>query len=191
MRWSPLLLAVLLAAGCGFTKTATQTKTVTVTRTVTRTATAPPVAPAEAGACAASELSGTFAVLEGSAGAGNIVYTLRLTNESQDPCFVSGLPDVLLLDANGKALPTSPSAETGGKQAAVKTTLQPGDTATSQARFSPDVPGPGEGDGPCEPVASTLRVTPNGGGTLDVDIDPPTRVCSHGALQLTNLTTAA
>ena len=196
MRWSALLV-VLLAAGCGFTNSSSKTETQTVT--VTTTVTQPTVTPtttatttsSAGGACTASDLSGTFAELAGSAGAGNIVYTLRLTNASEHACFVSGLPEVLLLDANGKALPTNPTAERPGTQTAVKTTLQPGDTATSQSRFSPDVPGVGEGNGPCEPIAATLQVTANGGGTLDVKIDPATRVCSHGAMTLTNLTTAA
>jgi uncharacterized protein DUF4232 len=194
MRFAPLLL-LLAVAGCGFTNSSSETKTVTVVHTVTHaaTTTATPAPPptAAAGECAAADLSGTFAELQGSAGAGNIVYTLRLTNTSKTDCFVSGLPQVLLVDANGKALPTSPSAESPGTQTAVKTTLHPGDTATSQARFSPDVNGVGEGGGPCEPVATTLRVTAPGGGTLDVKIDPPTRVCSHGGMTLSNLTTAA
>jgi hypothetical protein len=158
----------------------------TVTHVVTTTSSTPP--PAASNACAASDLSGTFAVLQGSAGAGNIVYTLRLTNGSQSPCSVSGLPQLQLLGADGKELPTKVLAarpgETGGTA-----TIAPGASATAQARFSPDVQGVGEGN-PCEPTASQLRVTAPGGGTLDVKIDPATSVCSHGSMQLSVFTTA-
>jgi hypothetical protein len=183
--------AALVAAGCGLTNTKTEVTTVTVTRTVTHTVTttAAPAPSSAAGACNASDLTGTFAVLAGSAGAGNIVYTLHLTNASQQSCFLSGIPDVQLLDANGKALPTKPVPAQAGAQTAAKAILAPGASASSQARFSPDVPGVGESGNPCEPKASTLRVTV-GNGTLDVKIDPPTSVCSHGSLQLSNYTTA-
>jgi Protein of unknown function (DUF4232) len=159
-----------------------------VTRTVTRTVITTGELQAS-NACDASDLTGTFSELAGSAGAGNIVYTLRLTNAAQDTCFVSGQPQVQLLDANGKELPTHPTPAQPGTQTAVKVPVAPGASATSQARFSPDVNGVGESGNPCEPKAYTLRVTV-GSGTLDVKIDPPTSVCSHGGLQLTNYTTA-
>lgn len=156
----------------------------TVTHTVTHTVTTTEL-PASA-ACVASDLTGTFSELAGSAGAGNIVYTLKLTNASQSACTVRGIPGLDLLDANGHELPTSVSGNPDGPVVPVA----PGGSATLQARFSPDVPGVGEGNGPCEPVAHKLRVTMPNESSLDVNIDPPTRVCSHGALQLTSLTTA-
>ena len=157
------------------------THVVTTTRAVT--------SPTQSNACTGSDLTGTFTVLPGSAGAGNIVYTLRVTNAGQSPCSVSGLPQLQLLDAGGKELATKTTPERPGTQTAVNVVLQPGSSATSEARFSPDVQGVGEGN-PCEPKAVTLRVTAPGGGTLDVKIDPATSVCSHGAMQLTNFTTA-
>lgn len=181
--------AALVAAGCGLTstKTRTETQTVTVAHTVTETVTTTGAA-ANGGPCEASDLTGTFSVLQGSAGAGNIVYTLRLTNASQVACFVTGVPTVQLLDANGSALPSHATADPGQASAPL-VILTPGASASSQARFSPDVVGQGESGNPCEPVASTLRVSV-GGGTLDVKIDPPTSVCSHGRMSLTNLKTA-
>jgi hypothetical protein len=181
--------AALVAAGCGLTNASSKTVTVTrtVTHVVTTTSSSPPASASNT--CAASDLSGTFTVLQGSAGAGNIVYTLRVTNSSQSACTVSGLPQLQLLDADGKELPTKTTPEQPGTQTAVNVTVQPGASATAQARFSPDVQGPGEGN-PCEPTASGLRVTAPGGGSLDVKIDPPTPVCSHGAMQLTSFTTA-
>jgi hypothetical protein len=175
--------AALVAAGCGLTasktKTVTTTHTVTVTHTVTTTTTS-----ASGGSfCTGSDVSATFDVLQGSAGAGNIVYTLTLKNTSQQDCAVTGMPQVQLLDANGADLPTH--VIPAGKNTAVYTLLHPGDTARATARFSPDVD-------PCgKTVAHTLRVTPNGGGTVDAAISPPTRVCQDGSMQWSNLTTAA
>jgi hypothetical protein len=62
-------------------------------------------------------------------------------------------------------------------------TLEPGTTATATVRFSPDVPGPGDSQsGSCQPEAHTLALTPTGGGTVDVPIQPPTSVCERGTL---------
>ncbi|HET8529458.1 MAG TPA: DUF4232 domain-containing protein [Gaiellaceae bacterium] len=182
--------AALVAAGCGLTNSSAKVTTVTVAKTVTHlvTTTAPAPTPAASNACTGSDLSGTFGVLQGSAGAGNIVYTLRVTNASQSPCTVSGLPQLQLLGSGGGSLPTKVTADKPGDTGST-VALQPGASATAQARFSPDVQGVGEGN-PCEPKASTLRVTAPGGGTIDVKIDPPTSVCSHGAMQLTPYSTA-
>src|SRR5262249_42653789 len=69
---------------------------------------------------------------------------------------------------------------------AVRVDLPPGARARATARFSPDVPGPGEQTiGRCEPVAHTLRVAPGGGGTLRAPIRQPTPVCEHGPMTWT------
>jgi hypothetical protein len=176
-------------AGCGGAKTVTVTQT--VTRTVTKTVTTSPPA-AAAPACTGGDLGGSFDVVPGSPGAGQISYDLTLTNTSGSPCFVSGLPQLQLLDAQGGALPTSVSAAQAGQGAAAKIVLQPGGSAKSEARFSPDVPGPGEGQAgqPCEPVAHQLQVTANGGGTVVVPVKPPTSVCEHGSLRMSLLAAA-
>jgi hypothetical protein len=176
-------LALAALAGCGGGKTVTVTQT--VTRTVTRTTTAPPPSPS-ASACAGGDLGGSFATVPGSAGAGQISYTLTLTNTSSSPCWVSGLPQLQLLDASGGALPTSVTAAEPGTGTAARIVLQPGGSAKADARFSPDVPGPGEGQAgqPCEPVAHRLQVTAPGGGTALVPIAPPTSVCEHGSLRM-------
>ena len=177
--------AAVLAAGCGGATTVTQTVTVTHTRTVTTSAggqTGTGTTSA-APACAAGDLDGAFSVVAGSAGAGQISYELRLTNASQAVCFVSGLPDVRLLDADGNALPTNVSAARPGEATAARIELAPGESAYAQARFSPDVPGPGEQQtGACEPKAAGLRVSPDGGGTLVAPVRPSTPVCERGAL---------
>jgi uncharacterized protein DUF4232 len=178
--------AALVAAGCGLTNTSSKVETVTVTRTVVHTVTttaSAPAPPAAASACTAAQLSGTFAVEPGSAGAGNIVYKLTVTNASQQGCTVSGIPRAQLVDANGKQLETAGAQN--GTGTAAQVTIQPGSSATAEARFSPDVD-------PCGTTsAATLRVTAPGGGTFDVKIDPATRVCNHGAMQWTPFTSAA
>jgi hypothetical protein len=146
---------------------------------------------AAASACKASNLSGAFTVVRGSAGAGNIVYKLRLRNASRAACFVTGIPRLRLLARNGSSLPTNAKPENPGALTAVRVDLQPGKAAAATARFSPDVPGPGEGvTRACEPTAYKLRVTPSSGGTLVVSVVPPTPVCSHGSMRLRALSAA-
>jgi Protein of unknown function (DUF4232) len=188
LLWIGLIGAALgVLAGCGATKTVIVTKTVTTTVSVpgaTGTTHAP--------ACSSARLGGTFAGVRGSAGAGQISYTLTLTNIGDAPCFVSGLPSVVLLDAQGGKLPTSVSAAQPGQAAAAKIVLLPASSAKSEARFSPDVPGPGEGQAgqPCEPIAHSLEVTATGGGTFVVPVNPPTSVCEHGSLRMSVLAAA-
>ena len=142
-------------------------------------------------ACAASALGGSVAVVAGRAGAGQVTDRLRLTNPSASACFVSGLPDVRLLDAQGTELPTQVSAARPGLPTAVRVVLHTGGSTVADARFSPDVPGEGETQtGACEPTATTLRVVAPGGGTLAVPVKPPTPVCEHGALRFSVFTSA-
>lgn len=185
-RLAVLALLALVAAGCGG---GGRTTTVTVTRTVTRTVTAPPPATTspEVAVCTGSSLSGAFAVIRGSAGAGQIGYRLRLENTGTAPCRLEGVPSVTLLDENGDPLPTNASPAPAGV-AATPVVLAAGEAATSDARFTPDVPGPGEpaaGGDQCEPTAHTLRVSV-GGGSVEVPIRPPTPVCVHGRMTLTS-----
>jgi hypothetical protein len=142
--------------------------------------------------CTGGMLTGTFKVIPGSPGAGNIVYRLRVENTGHAACFVTGLPVVTLLDAAGHKLPTTPRfAGRPGMLTAVQVQLTPGaGSAALTARFSPDVPGPGEpaAGNQCERTAYRLRVVPSGGGAVVVPIAPPTPVCEHGGLQLTSFT---
>jgi len=139
-------------------------------------------------ACAAKNLSGKFLVVRGSAGAGNILYTLQLRNRSTTTCFVSGIPGLRLVGKTGKLLPTHVRPAHPGALTAIKVTLKPGAYAAATARFSPDVPGPGEGHpGQCEPTAYRLRITPTGGGSLLAPVSPATPVCEHGGMALTVL----
>jgi Protein of unknown function (DUF4232) len=176
-----VLVLVLVAAGCGGTKTVTTATTVTISKTVTVTTSA---SQASAPPCSGADLSGTFTVVPGSAGAGQISYELKLVNDDSAACFVSGLPTVLLIDEQGGRLPTRVSAEAPGTATAARIVLQPQQAATADARFSPDVPGVGEptAGSDCEPRAFTLHVT-FGDGSVEAAIKPPTPVCEHGSLR--------
>jgi len=146
------------------------------------------------GPCTGAMLTGTFKAVPNSEGAGNIVYRLRLVDSSSQPCFVTGIPGLTLLTASGKKLPTN--ARFGGRPGALSAVMVPlttGHAAALTARFSPDVPGPGEPvlKNACERTAYKLRVAPSGGGTVVVPIKPPTPVCEHGTLSLTVFTRAS
>jgi hypothetical protein len=93
MRAALAVTFVLALAACGGTKTVTVTQTVSTTQTVTTQSSQSAAAP-----CLASALTGSFAAVPGSAGAGNIVYRLRLTNQGDAECFVTGFPASVLLD---------------------------------------------------------------------------------------------
>jgi hypothetical protein len=183
-----LAAVALSAAGCGLggsTKTVTVVRTHTVTVTVTRTITTTPTVPSDGGpaaACVGSQLSGSFIVVAGSQGAGQISYVLKLTNISQDSCFVSGLPDAQLLTAKTAPLPTNVVA--AGSSSGPKVVVAPGTSAVADARFSPSVPGQGDSQsGNCQPRAAKLGVSPDGGGaTVYAPITPPTSVCERGTL---------
>jgi len=143
-------------------------------------------APTMAPTCEGNQLAGAFAAVPNSAGAGNIVYKLTLKNTSTTPCAVTGLPQGQLLGRKHNPLPTHVRAANRGALTAVLVTLLPGQSTFATARFSPDVPGPGEGQvGRCEPVSYWFRVRAQGGGTSVVAVKPPTSVCEHGTLSFT------
>jgi hypothetical protein len=132
--------------------------------------------------CKGGQLHGIFASVPGSGAAGHISYVLEIKNVSSATCAVSGLPVVRLLDGRRRALPTRVVPARRGITA-VLVTLRRGRRATATARFSPDVPGPGEPTkGPCERTARWLRLRPSGGGVLVVPVRPRTPVCEHGRL---------
>jgi Protein of unknown function (DUF4232) len=142
----------------------------------------------DAPACAAKNLSGKFLLVPNSQGAGNVLYTVQLRNRSSSACFVTGIPGLRLVGKYGKLLPTHVVPIHPGALTAIKVTLKPGGYAAATARFSPDVPGPGEGHpGNCEAVAYKLRISPTGGGSLLGPVSPPTPVCEHGSLFLSTL----
>jgi Domain of unknown function (DUF4232) len=175
-----LAAVALSAAGCGFGG-GTKTVTVSHTQTVTTTQTVTSKFPTAVEPCTGADLAGNFALVPGSAGAGQIEYALTLTNTSESPCFVRGVPKATLLGASAVALPThiTPAGDGGTG----RILLQPGASAVAHARFSPDVAGDGDSQsGACQPEAQTLQVNPDGGGATDAAIKPPTSVCQRGTL---------
>ncbi len=138
-------------------------------------------------ACTGSQLAGTFAVIPGSAGAGNIVYALRVRLRSGPTCFVSGLPRLQLLDRLRRPLPTRLTPAFRPGLTAVRVILSPGHGTKATARFSPDIPGPGEPQttGPCERRSYSVRVMPPpGSGTFVAPVRPPAPVCEQGRLSV-------
>jgi hypothetical protein len=155
--------------------TVTHGQTVTTTETVTTTASV-----SGAKACGGTQLAAVFTQVPNSAGAGQIAYALTVRNTSGAPCFVRGIPNGTLLEANGTALPTHIKAAGGGKKQVL---LPGGASATAQARFSPDVAGEGDSQsGTCQPEAHTFQLVTTGGGVTEAPIKPPTSVCEQGTL---------
>lgn len=169
----------LTAAGCGLgggtkTVTVTQTTTLTTTQTVTTTASV-----ASAKPCAGSDLAAVVTLIPGSAGAGQIGYTLTVKNTAQAPCSLHGIPQGTLVGASGTPLPTHVKPAGGDGRQIV---LPPGASATAVARFSPDVAGTGDAQsGACQPVAHTFQLS-EVGSVAEAEIQPPTSVCQQGTL---------
>jgi hypothetical protein len=133
--------------------------------------------------CTGSQLTGRFAAVPGSAGAGNIVYRLTVKNRSETACTVTGLPLGQLLGKQRNPLPTHVRAAHANQLTAVLVTLQPGESARANARFSPDVNGTGDRmTGRCQPTSYSFRVKAPGGGVAIVPLKPPTPVCERGTL---------
>ena len=68
-------------------------------------------APAGSQAAGCTGLGGAFTVVPGSAGAGNIVYALRLRNGGTTACLLRGLPHLRLLGTDARPLPTKVVAD--------------------------------------------------------------------------------
>jgi hypothetical protein len=138
-------------------------------------------------ACTPGSLVAAFVIVNGSAGAGQITYKVRLRNMDSASCTVSGRPGIQLLDHHRHPLPTHVFADHPGTGTAALITLRHGEAANANARFSPDIPGPREPThGACQPKAHFVRVTLSSPseGTLTGSVLPPTSVCSHGRIAL-------
>jgi hypothetical protein len=133
--------------------------------------------------CGPSSVRATFSLVPGSQGAGQVEYTLTITNTGRASCTISGLPAIRLLGAGHVALATRAHADGGGSHA-VK--LAAGRWAQSNATFSPDIAASNEPGDRCEPLAYSLALTLRGGGRLLAPMDP-TMVCQHGAIAFTRL----
>ena len=135
--------------------------------------------------CHAGKLSGVFAVVHGSAGAGSISYDLRVRSRSKTSCTVFGVPPLRLLGRTGKPLPTNVIPD--DPLSARTVVLKPGAYAAATARFTPTVPGPGEPrTRQCEPSAYRIRVSAYA-GSVTIPVMPPTPICVRGRIHLTPL----
>lgn len=128
--------------------------------------------------------------IAGSDGAGHTAYRLTVTNTNSVTCgFDSNHPDLTLLGARGKALPTHVVRE--GRSRTF--TIAPGHAAHARLFFSPDVPGRNEPrKGSCEPKAHSVRVLLSFTGSASQGaeaqrvtgpIRPATSVCEHGRIE--------
>ena len=179
-----LAVTAALTAGCGgSTSTSPQTggTPTTATGTVTGrpgtpgpTATAAETETPSAGSssataagiprCHTRDLVGSFSVV-GSAGMGNIVYKITLTNTTPHSCTLYGYPGLLLLDVKHAALPTNVLWMPDPTKHLI--TLAPGASASASDRFTLNVPSFGDntalppgGVWVCQPTAVYIQITP-------------------------------
>lgn len=134
-------------------------------------------------ACTETSLHGSFAEVEGSAGAGHIVYRLRLRNHTGATCQVPTHPGLRLEDSHHHNLPTHPTFPAAHSP---RFNVSSHRAMIMRASFSPDIPSGGE-PANCERVAHWLRVGLLAQGRITVPIVPPTRVCGHGAMTFSSL----
>lgn len=131
--------------------------------------------------CATGSLKVSFNLIAGSQGAGNVEYTLKVTNGGTASC-VLGKPTITLLSKTGAPLPShSHAAKTSvvvGAHAHIGWTY----------RFSPDVAGTGDNQtGQCQPTAYKVKVRfARASGSVVGPVRPPTPVCERGTLTTLN-----
>jgi len=126
--------------------------------------------------CRAAQLHVEQSGFEGAAGTGKVTFSLTATS---GPCTMRGYPGLLLLDANGRPLPTH--VVRGGGLAfenvpVTTVTLATGKVAYFNVGYN-DV-------GPTLCVTATkVEVTPpNGTDHATVDVSPPVDACNGGTL---------
>ncbi len=126
--------------------------------------------------CHTDGLSARFAGGSGFAGGGS--RNLVLTNISGHVCRLYGNPGMLLLDAQGNALPTT--VHWVGTRVLV--TLQPGQSGYADVTTWVN-PGPTDTGAPCDPPAAAVLVTPPD-ETTQLTITGSWRVCQHGYIEV-------
>lgn len=106
--------------------------------------------------CRTSDLEGHFGRVD--AGAGQRSATLILRNVSEVTCQVKGYVGAQLIRPSGAKVPTTIVRDHSATPHQV--ILDPGAKAGSVVRWGAIASGSESTSGPCEPTASTLRVTP-------------------------------
>lgn len=138
--------------------------------------------------CATSNLSSSATVVPTSAGAGNMLINVTVTNTSNGSCAIVGYPELQLLDKN--RIPQATTTTWDPAVAKTVVTLAPQGTASTTVRFDFDIPAAGEpSTGACEPSSAYLLLTPpNTGATLQTPITgnggAGITACNHGALDV-------
>ena len=138
--------------------------------------------------CATSSLSSSATVVPTSAGAGNMLLNVTLTNTSNVSCAIVGYPELQLLDKN--RIPQATTTTWDPAVAKTVVTLAPQGTASTTVRFDFDIPAAGEpSTGACEPSSLYLSLTPpNNGAKLLTQIGGNAgagiTACNHGALDV-------
>jgi hypothetical protein len=113
---------------------------------------------------------------------GQVASDLSLQNTSAQPCEISGYPAFTLYSATGTPLPTHIFFEPIPVPMLV---VRPGGWVHAELRYSNDIPSGGEPmSGPCEPKASHVLVTVDGGrGTVRVNLDMAQPICGRGWIE--------
>lgn len=141
------------------------------------------------GRCEPGSLKGAFTLVPGGASAGHVVAQIMLTNDGASACTMSGYIGMQLLGSSGALLPTNVVRVPGNEQVVA---LPPGASAVVIAQFSPDMPGAGDAtSGPCQPVATSTRVTPPDDTQYLVVPGPNSSVCQRGTINIQPVETAA
>lgn len=159
------------------------TTTPPVTTISSSTSTPPPTGgetspPNQDNRCTFGILSGTIEPQD--ADAGNRYATLVVTNKSQLVCTLWGYGGLDLLGETKNPIPTV--AERNLDPASTLVTLGPGDSASKTLHWTVVASGDEPTDGPCQPPAAAIRVTPpDETEGFDVDFDFGS-VCDHGRI---------
>jgi hypothetical protein len=153
---APVVVAGVMIAGCGSSKTpptTTTAPTTTIAPTTTSTTVAPTTTATPATkTCLPAQLTVLAGPSEGAAGTIGRVYQLQ--NSSSATCSLFGYPGLGLLDGSSKPLPTTVVRQPGATEAAV--TLTPGGSAYFTATW-PDATGY---NGATCPTSAALEITP-------------------------------
>ncbi|PRW63699.1 DUF4232 domain-containing protein [Actinopolyspora mortivallis] len=129
--------------------------------------------------CDGSVLRGSME--QGRPGAGQRYATLTLRNTGDTTCTLRGYPELELLDSSGEALPT----EVSRNQDPPPTTVRLAPQRTTSARLHWGVVPTGSGPEDCEPVPTSVRVTPPETGKSFRLPWNYGRVCGSGHIDLT------
>ena len=199
----PSLGLLLVLAACGGDDGGSSAPTSAAAPPTTAPATTPPpptaAAPTTTAPLASTTGAGTArcgigdleaSLAPQSPGAGQRYAVLVLTNDGSAPCHTKGYPGLGLETADGKSLPSDVQWGGPGEPAPEALTLAPGESASALLHWGA-VPGQGEPvNGPCEPTAATMLVTPPD-ETESLAVPFGQTVCQMGRIDVTALVAGA